>query len=947
MAAAARALTIAAALIAFGLLLWSISPLPDIRPPRSVNLPFNSLIEPRQFMLAQAGNSAPILIAGGTLALAAVWGLALRGRRLRQAASASIAIVCALTALQAQTLIMRGEREPGVLLYVLAGAAFGAWALANRQARADQEVQPQAASFDYAAKRLPLRSGCLRGRLSLSHRTEIVLLTLVLAVTVFGRIYDLKRLPYGIDGDESKWTIEVVSVMVDGHDALASEYHRRYLPMSFWMQAPFQWIMGAGLTPGRVEVAVFSVIASFVFYRLARELFDMPAALVATLLLAVSLPDLTASRAGNVESHVKLWAILPFYGLAVALRTRRLHHFLLTGCAVAGAMLTYETLMPTVAATLTLVLAAALRERREWKTWLRRLAMLATPPAVVAFVTIDYLLGRLQYYQGFRSQAEVYSFGEQLQRGIQGLLQPFFATPTFDALYHREGPIINGLLAPLLVLGIVYAIVHARQKGSAFVLTWLACAFIPIPIILHTPLPRVLYPGVPVLYLFIGLALMAVYRAVVRATQLPRTAAAIGIVSLGGFVMLNLTIWFQEMIDPIDELRRREVAEVVAASVDPHGPLLMLHYPLGETVDVEQELIALTIRDRRRTPQAGEYRLTLFNDLLPALSREGMSYGPIKVLYDTTRPVLFDERQRIIDAFRRCYPSARITRTTYFDVYHLGETDLSNPICRSAYLRATPPAQPLSSATPVIIRWSLDPTPASQADLECWRDQPDILWIEGESFDSRVGWSADVRFVTGWSGDGYLADDRGSQYAAATIDVPRAGVYRVWIRAYRRQADDFPAFMAIDRQLFAVGADRFPLGIGATRQRFPFGEADDGALNAWRWQPVADLSLETGPLTIGLTRPFDESRNRFIALFVDAIALSADPDFDPRRDERWQPALQLRGPGGGEQTGGAFEAQLDPGSYRCQVTVRDGEKLVDETGVVGIASDPVYFEVTP
>ena len=49
----------------------------------------------------------------------------------------------------------------------------------------------------------------------------------------------------------------------------------------------------------------------------------------------------------------------------------------------------------------------------------------------------------------------------------------------------------------------------------------------------------------------------------------------------------------------------------------------------------------------------------------------------------------------------------------------------------------------------------------------------------------------------------------------------------------------------------------------------------------------------------------------------------------------------------GEQTHGPFEIHLEPGHYRCEVIVSDGEKLVDETGAVGITSDPIYITVTP
>jgi len=106
---------IAAALVVFEWLLWIISPPPDIRPPLPDDLAFDSFVPLRQAMLAQAADSAPILVGIGAAGLTVLWALALRGRRLRQAASASLVIGCALTALQAQVLVMRGERESAVL----------------------------------------------------------------------------------------------------------------------------------------------------------------------------------------------------------------------------------------------------------------------------------------------------------------------------------------------------------------------------------------------------------------------------------------------------------------------------------------------------------------------------------------------------------------------------------------------------------------------------------------------------------------------------------------------------------------------------------------------------------------------------------------------------------------------------------------------------------------
>lgn len=896
-------LVISIGLAGFGLLLWSISPAPDIRPPSPADRAFASLMALRRAALALAAHSGWILGAIGALALAVIWGLALRCRRIRQARSTSVIVLCILAALQAQTLVMRGELEGGGALYLLALGAFCG-------------LSPAWIDRRTAAQAIPL-----------SRRAEWIALTLVLAVTVFGRFYDLKRMPYGIDGDESKWTIEVVSVVVDGRDDLSSEYHRRYLPMSFWMETPFQWLLGPGLTPGRIEVAFFSAIASFFFYRLARELFDAPTALVATLLLAVSLPDITASRAGNVESHVKLWTILPFYGLSVALRTRQARHFLLAGFAAAGAMLTYETLMPALAAVVTLALASALREWRDWRAWLRRLALLATAPAVVAFVTIDYLLGRMQYYQGYRQDAEALgTLGDQLLTGAQGLIKPFVQAPNVDALFHRFGPYINGLLVPLLALGIVYAAAHARRKGAAFALAWLAWVFIPIPLILHTPLPRIFYPGAPVLYLLVALALVQLYRAIVSAIGLPRLAAALGTAGLAAFCVLNLTIWFQESEDSEDELRRREVAELVVANLDPAGPILAPYFPFGETVEIERGLIDLLARERRGARSADGYQITPFDELLPRLAGSGAPYTRLKVLYDTTQLAEVEARRRILETFQRCYPNVQRIRTEFFEMFTVAGADLAEPACRSAALNVTPDQAQSENGAPSGFDWSIEPASPVTSTLQCWRERDTILWLEAESLGQREGWIADARFVTGWSGTGYLADNMGSQFAGATISIPQPGVYRVWVRTLRRQADDFPAFIRLGRE-----------------PPMPFGETGLGELNAWRWQAVADLPLEAGRLPIQLTRPFQGSILQFIALFVDTVVLSPDLSFDPARDERWQFAFTQETPA--LAASGRFEAPFEPGRYRCEITVSDGGRLVDGTGHPGITSDPMEFEV--
>jgi hypothetical protein len=910
-------------LLFFGLFLWFASPPADPFPPRSESLPFDALYPLRLAMLGWADNATNILIGLGSGALIIVGLMGLLRRRWRAALSAAIVIVCALAALQAQVWLMTDHLGPGTALYLMAGVLFLGWAFFTRRVR-----------------RAGINQSDSEKSKGLAPRLELALLLIILIVTIFGRVYDIKRVPYGVDGDESIWTIEVVASKIDNQSALSSDYHYRNVPMSYWMETPFQWLLGPGLTSGRIEVVFFSIVASFVFYLLVRELFDAPTALIATLLLAVALPDLLASRTATVEAHAKLWAVLPLLALAVALRTKRPLHFFLAGAATAGTMLTYEPLLPVVAATAMLAFLAALKDlvsllRRQgrrgwaaWQAWWPRLGAIAALPIAAAFVTIPYLISRGQYYEGFSSVADSLPLIDRLLFGARGMLSTFYLSPPHDLVFSRDGPYINGLLVPLLFLGVLYALVHIRHKGSAFTLAWLAWVFIPTPVVLHTPLPRVFYPGLPALDILIALAIVAIYRTLARLIQRPLLTASLLMLGLASFALLNLTIWFQEIHSTAEAIQRRQLAETVAANVSPDSLLLMPYDPTtnGDPVLVEQGLMRLLVRERHGVKDAGPFVAIPLNQLLPLIAQKSDQAREIKVLHDTTQDPQRLNRQQIIDALQRCYPNAHINRLDYFTLFDLTSTDLTLPACRSSNLALDPLPAEISSQ-PITISWALDPAPAATIDLRCLSAKPDTVWIEAESFAKPNGWQADNHFVVDWSGSGYLADQIGSQIAQTTFEAPGDGTYRLWVRSYRRQADNFPGVLQLDDQ------------------SFEFARLEAGQ-NIWSWQALGNVTLSAGQHTLSLSRPFNQSQATYIALFVDTIALSTNPDYDPSRDDRWDEVLQQTRSLPDLARRGAFPITLDPGTYRCDVTASDGDRLISPDGSIGIMAT-VTFKVMP
>jgi hypothetical protein len=82
------------------------------------------------------------------------------------------------------------------------------------------------------------------------------------------------------------------------------------------------------------------------------------------------------------------------------------------------------------------------------------------------------------------------------------------------------------------------------------------------------------------------------------------------------------------------------------------------------------------------------------------------------------------------------------------------------------------------------------------------------------------------------------------------------------------------------------------------------------------------------------------------AIFVDALLLSADPTFDPTTESEWLPFFESRADVPAHVSSGAFPVDGgERGSYRCWVTVFDGERLVDWNGEPGARSNEVDFVI--
>ncbi|MBK9715643.1 MAG: glycosyltransferase family 39 protein [Kouleothrix sp.] len=632
--------------------------------------PFQGLHWVRDFLLERQSLLAPTLVLFVTVVVLGLLGLAIARRdtpaRAMYAVQAALLITALGLAGLGQLALLGFYAGAAPIYYLSAAVLFAIWSASYRP-------QLTADLFEAAWPRW----------------LEITLLALTLGLTIFARFYGLRFYQYGIEGDESKWTVEVVNAMVDGVFPGGTEFHLSTMPLSFFMQAPFHWLLGPSILAGRISVAFYSVLGSIVFYWLARSLTSAPVAWLATTLLAVSLLDVSASRLANVESHTKLAPLLALLLLARAVRTGKPASYFLAGLGVAAAMLTYDTALPLAAVCSLIVLYELIRTRAGFAEWVRRISAFSAPILIIMPMTIAYLSGRLQYYVQYASGSPESQYGRagRLALNLGEVLKALFVQTAGDFLYNRNGPLFDSALLPWMVLGTVLALVQWRRGRMLWILLWGSLFFFFAPVLTHSPFGRVFYPGLPAMYLLIALGLYGAYRSLGRALG-PALQPGLKMLALVGLTLLvvsNIYLYFNLVLDFGDRQMRRELYDVSQAAA---GPGAMVYYPYlqngGDPVEFEQPfMIWLGTRvPGTRTAERYPHAVVPLEALLPDLTSLQGAYERVEVVWLTfVNPDTQPTRDQVLQQLRGCYPSATQVQGRFYDRYVIPGADLRASAC--------------------------------------------------------------------------------------------------------------------------------------------------------------------------------------------------------------------------------------------------------------------------
>ncbi|MBX5492893.1 MAG: glycosyltransferase family 39 protein, partial [Chloroflexi bacterium] len=881
--------------------------------------PLTPLLDATHRALLGAALSLGILVAGGLVALAVLSMPPLSGPlvgRLGARGGPLLALACAALG---QGLLLAGVFPPGVVAYL--GAAVLAWSYARD---ADSSLAPT----------------------PLLRRYEAPLVVLVLGVGVLARLYLLGAYPYGVEGDETKWTYSVQQYMLAGERTAWPAYlFFDYAPLSFFYYVPFLLWLGAEPLTGRLISALMSVLALFAFYAFARRASSVPVALIATVLLAVSVGDVSASHYGHVETQVKLWVVLAALFAAWAVDCGHPLLYFLCGLSVAAGLLTYDTFHP-MAAVVGLYLGGRLvarwwRAHERWREVVVAGLCVAAPIVPIVPRVLHGLTLRRGAFVGVLEEAGVGQPGltanwEMLLRKLADhlgvLLQSLFVRQQLpDFFLNLPGPIENVLLLPLLAVGLGWALARARERHNALVLLWAFLLLVPAPVLTGAIVYRVMYPAFPALYVLMALGLWWAYsqlRATVawRHRAVPATALAGFLVLVGGS---SQYVFYHHLQEP-DTTRgpRRELLDLVAHAVAPGRIVYVAYHPVrNEPTEVEGPAIQAVVRGRVGIGREAQYyRQVRFDRLLPTIAADRQHYTSMLVvaplaLRDTTG-------QQVLAAVDRCFPARETRHGRYFQEVELAAPALAAPRCLAdAQVTLTAPAggAMVPVGQPIQLGWQVSrAVPGARVVVERHRDG--IVFLTGDALLGGPGWYLETVHADDFTGPGALADNWRSGPTGTSVAIPRVGRYTVWVRAMRRAQDDTHVYLDLGgRRLEIAPPDATPLG-------------------TWVWQQLGSVELSAGPQPLLISKDYGTT-TRHMAIFIDAVALALPTDWQPDRDPLWLPALDSEVLEGGQ---GLYRwVPAEPGRYRWRVQALDGDRLIDARGQVGSWSEYQEFIVQP
>ena len=630
----------------------------------------------------------------------------------------ALAVAAVCVALLTQFSIVAGTAIPSVGFgFVPAGILFGGAALSMSRTR---------------------RATSIEAPFELTMRWELALLAGIVALAAFFRFFRFTEFPPGLWYDEAVNGTDALWIIDRSHLTVWRSSNFGHSTLYFYLLIASFKTFGYTVFAFRLVPALAGLTAVVAFYFLARWLLSPVPALVATALLAVSRYAVTFSRISWEASLQPLLEIMAVYFLVRALETKNKLLFFLAGGSLAAGLYTYLgfRFVPIVVLFFLVYIAAA-----QWRLLRNNVPGLVI--YAVSFIAVVAPLGQfaIRHQDLFLERTRAISVFNEIDRdhSYEPLTSNIAATfKMMNVAGDRNGrhnlpgaPMLDGVSAALLVLGVAVSLWSFRSWREGGMLGWLVLAVAPGAFTISSENPSAIRDigALPPLFLLVGLAVNVLYRSL-SATRAGLMLFGVAAVSMAG---ASAGINYHDFFD------RQAHNQNVYDSFQP--PYTRIGEIIADRSGAEDVYVA---NEFTKHPAVS----------VLARGKKYRTFNPTRdlVLARSQRDTLLilDERQfGLLPTLQRLYPD-------------LSRDDFADPFGRISFTRVTVPASDVDTLHQ--LRLTVHDGAGSAGP---------VLWSAGSAIDrdwtaSDLGPHGTVTAV--W--DGYLWSAQASQGAAFGVEAP-------------------------------------------------------------------------------------------------------------------------------------------------------------------------------
>ena len=377
------------------------------------------------------------------------------------------------------------------------------------------------------------------------------------------RAWDNANLPFGVWYDEAEAGLQARKFLQSGLYTPITDTYGRDASLFYYAISGAQVLVPDPVEAGRLVAAVVGAACAPLVYLLGRELFGLPVALIAGLVLATQRWHLDVSRLGWDPISLPFFAILSFWLLARAVRTRSWRDFIWAGLAIGLGMHGYIGYRSLPIVALILLVYAGVRFRWAPVAFVGRAALTfaaamltALPVLIFAIQYPDAFNGRFQQTLVLVEPVSQQQKLAELWSNLQKHVLMFHVSGDMNGRHNLPGtPMLDPISGLLLMFGLASCVVRPFDWRSWLVFGWgvasMAGGIFTIPY--EAPQAMRTLGTTPLLALLVALGLVLLLD---RATAFvkffgsrPAMVIGAGIAAMVGY--LNVSMFFgPQMNDP-------------------------------------------------------------------------------------------------------------------------------------------------------------------------------------------------------------------------------------------------------------------------------------------------------------------------------------------------------------------------------------------------------------